>query len=108
MWHRKSCFGCEFAKPLPSSVISAALLQAPVDGIRNEPPEAELEEFPVAVTPTVEELAEWKAGFEATRGDDGYRLIAFRQGSDGLLIAIAAKTERSRRRKKFGSLSEVT
>jgi len=107
MWHRESCFGCEFSAPLPSSVISAALLQAPLEGIQDGLSEPALEEFPVAIAPSVDELSDWKARFEATRGRDGYRLIAFRQGSDGLLIAIAAKTARARRRRHLGQLSDV-
>ncbi len=97
-WHRESCFGCEFVEPLPSPVISAALLKAPVDGIQPRPPEPRLEEFPVGVDPSVDELADWKARFQATKGQDGYSLIAFRQGANGVLIAIAAKTGRARRR----------
>jgi len=98
-WHRESCFGCAFDTPLPSSIISAALLKAPVDGIQPRPSEPALEEFPVAVEPSVDEIADWKARFEATKGREGYSLIAFRQGTDGLLIAIAAKTGQGRRRR---------
>lgn len=92
VWKQEYSYGCEFAEPIPTAVVSAALLQAPLDE-RSDRPESRIEEIPVAVSPSVSELAEWKAAFERTRGEEGYSIIAYRQTSSGLLIAIAGKTE---------------
>ncbi len=94
LWRQDSSYGCEFMEPIPSSVISEVLLRAPLETVSSHPADSLLEEFPVAVNPTVSQIAEWKARFERNEGSKGYRLIAFRQTSDGLFIAIAAKTRK--------------
>ncbi len=94
-WHRNSAFGCEFSTPIPASVISATLLQAPLSSPDAGPKAPQLEEFPVAVGPSVNEIAEWKLNFARDKGPLGYRLVAFRQDAEGLLIALAVKSERA-------------
>lgn len=91
VWCQDYSYGCKFLTPIPSSVVSAALLQAPLDVVTRNALDPLFEEFPVAVRPSVSELADWKKDFQKTHGAKGYRLLAFRQTSDGLFIAIAAK-----------------
>ncbi|HKX77722.1 MAG TPA: PilZ domain-containing protein [Novosphingobium sp.] len=91
VWQRGASYGCEFDSPLSTAVISAVLLQVPRLTTRGRGADERLEEVPVAISPTIDELAEWKAEFIRTKGALGYRLIAFRHTSDGLLIAVTAK-----------------
>lgn len=46
----------------------------------------------VGTSPSLKELQAWKSGFERTMVRTGYRLAGFRQQSDGLLIAIIARS----------------
>ena len=91
VWQRGTSFGCEFDSPLPTAVISAVLLQVPRLTTRARNGDETLEEVPVALNPTFEELAAWKDDFVQTKGALGYKLIAFRHTSDGVLIAITGK-----------------
>lgn len=90
VWRRGKDFGCEFVTPIPTAAVSAAILQAPLDRPDEQTPGPRFEEFPVGIYPSVDELAEWKAGFDQTHGARGYRLVAYRQTRAGLMIAIAA------------------
>jgi hypothetical protein len=92
VWQQDCSFGCAFLTPLPTAVISAALLQAPLSDPFGRSQLPEYEEFPIAISPSVDELASWKSSFERTRGAEGYRIIAYRQTSGGLMIAIASRT----------------
>lgn len=91
IWRQDFSYGCEFLTPIPSAVVSAALLQAPLDELPRNSLDSLFEEFPVGVKPSVSQLADWKVDFEKVHGAKGYRLLAFRQTSDGLFIAIAAR-----------------
>lgn len=92
VWSQDASFGCEFLTPVSPSAISAAILQAPRRTARATPKDIDFKEIPVAVMPTIDDLTAWKADFEKTKEASGYKLIAFRQSSGGLLIAITAKS----------------
>lgn len=91
VWRQDSSFGCAFSTPIPSAVISAALLQAPPDNSRDVTRESQYEEFPIAISPSVDELVRWKSSFDNTMGEEGYRIVAYRQAGNGLIVAIATK-----------------
>lgn len=86
-----SVFGCEFLTPISQAALSAAILQASFPG--PAPIGPHIEEVPVAVSPSVDDITAWQAEFEETKGRLGYKLMGFRQTSDGLLLAIIAKTD---------------
>jgi hypothetical protein len=91
IWNWQNYYGCEFLTPITKAAVSAAVLQtsfAPFDPAA----QPRVEDVPVGVNPSVDELAAWKSEFERTKGASGYRLLGFRQTSDGLIIAIVAKT----------------
>jgi hypothetical protein len=90
VWRQEQSYGCQFRERLPTSAVSAAILQAPLDAPGEGAGEPRFEEFPVGLRPTMDELAAWKREFQNTRGAQGLRLVAFRQTESGLLIAIAA------------------
>ena len=50
-----------------------------------------IDELPVGMNPSSDEVALWKADFEGTRTVSGYRIVGFRRTSDGLVIAIIAR-----------------
>jgi hypothetical protein len=91
VWRQDCSYGCAFLTPIPTEAISAALLQAPLNDSFVRSQEPQYEEFPVAISPSVDELADWQASFDRTRGAEGYSIIAYRQTSGGLMIAIAAR-----------------
>lgn len=92
VWQRGLLYGCEFETPIAPAVIGRALLRAPVEARTTSGASIPLlEEFHVGVSPTIDELAIWKSDFERTKAPLGYKLIAFRQMSDGLMIATAAR-----------------
>ncbi len=93
VWRHDRSYGCAFDTPTPSAVISAALLKAPLGDSARQLRELPCEEFPVAVSPSLDELANWKANFESTWGEKGYRIIAYRQADNGLAIAIATRPD---------------
>lgn len=95
VWQQEHAFGCEFLTRISTSVISAALLQAPLETMTDRAAEPGLEEMPIGIRPTMDELTDWKAQFQETHAPAGHRLVAFRQTEDGLMIAIvtAAKAE---------------
>ena len=72
-------------------MVSAALLRAPGELPKNEI-ETTVEELPVGVKPTLEDLTNWKLEFDRTKGASGYRLVGFRQATDGMTIAMVTKT----------------
>lgn len=91
IWQKENSFGCEFLTPIPPTTITAALLQAP----RNLPEseiETTVEELPIGIKPSLEDMTKWKMEFERTKGALGYRLVGFRQASDGMTIAMVTKT----------------
>jgi len=89
VWNDGELFGCEFLEPVSQATISAAILRAvPDDSI---PAKQLVEEIPVSINPSVEEVAAWKSNFEKTKGTFGYRLAGFRQEPNGLVVAIVAK-----------------
>lgn len=92
IWSKNDQYGCLFRRPIPANVISTAILRAPV-AKSPAPADVRIEEFPIGAGLTVDQLASWKAEFERTHGSLGYRLVAFRQRSDGTTIAIAAQPE---------------
>lgn len=89
-WHRDSAYGCAFLEPVAPALISAALLKAPLSAPDADSSSPEFEEFAVGTRLSISEIADWKSNFEKTKGKQGYKLIAFRQAGDGLLIAVAA------------------
>ena len=91
IWNRETYYGCEFLAPVPKAAVSAALLQTPVESA-DSVTTPRVEEVPVGINPSLEEMEAWKSEFEKTRGATGDQLIGFRQTSDGLIIAIVAKT----------------
>ncbi|QIG53181.1 PilZ domain-containing protein [Altererythrobacter sp. BO-6] len=91
VWNDGNLYGCEFLTPVSQHTISAALLQAPGD-VRDSEIESTVEEMPIGIKPTLEELTEWKLEFEQTKGSSGYRLVGFRQAADGMTIAMVSKT----------------
>jgi hypothetical protein len=95
LWRQDCSYGCAFVTPIPTEAISAALLQAPLKDSSGRSQQPQYEEFPVAISPSVAELADWQACFERTRGAEGYSIIAYRQTSGGLMIAIAARTAKA-------------
>lgn len=90
VWRQEQGYGCQFLETIPSAVISAAILQAPVDSSDDLATEPRFEEFPIGLRPTMGELAAWKSEFERKHAPKGLRLVAFRQTEGGLLIAIAS------------------
>jgi hypothetical protein len=93
VWRKESLLGCSFANPIPTAVISAVLLQVPPQRAFDDPGQPEFEEFPIAINPSLDELAHWKESFEKAKGAVGYRIIAYRQTQRGLMIAIAARPD---------------
>lgn len=83
--------GCEFLVPVSRKTVSAALLQASRD-LRDSEIETTVEEFPVGIKPSLEDLTKWRLDFEQTKGAQGYRLVGFRQATDGMTIAMITKT----------------
>jgi len=83
--------GCEFLVPVSRKTVSAALLQASGD-LRDSEIETTVEEFPVGIKPSLEDLTKWRLDFEQTKGAQGYRLVGFRQAPDGMTIAMITKT----------------
>jgi hypothetical protein len=90
VWKELNSFGCEFLTPVSQTTISAALLRSPGDRPENEI-ESSVEELPVGIKPTLEEMTQWKIEFERTKGARGYRIIGFRQSADGVTIAMVTK-----------------
>lgn len=90
VWRQEQTYGCQFLERIPTAVVSAAILQAPLDAPGDVTLEPRFEEFPVGLRPTMDELAAWKSEFQKEHGADGLRLVAFRQTEGGLLIAIAS------------------
>ena len=84
-------FGCEFLTPISQASLSAAVLQASFPG--PAPTGPHVEEVPIAISPSVDDITAWQAEFEETKGRMGYKLMGFRQTSDGLVMAIIAKTD---------------
>lgn len=91
VWKKVDTFGGEFLAPIARSAISAALLRAPGSHPEGEMA-ATVEEITVGMKPTVEQLQDWKTEFERTGEVNGYRLVGFRQTSDGRTIAMVTKT----------------
>ncbi len=90
VWRQQQKYGCQFLEPIPTAVVSAALLQAPAELPGETHVEPRFEEFPIGLRPTIDELAAWKSEFTRTHAATGLRLVAFRQTEGGLLIAIAS------------------
>lgn len=88
VWRQEQTYGCQFRERIPTAVVSAAILQAPLGSEREAAGEPRFEEFPVGLRPTMDELAAWKSEFRKSHRD--LRLVAFRQTEGGLLIAIAS------------------
>jgi hypothetical protein len=84
-------FGCEFTTPVSRKTVSAALLQASGD-LRDSEIESTVEEMPVGIKPSLEDMTKWKLHFEKAKGAQGYRLVGFRQAPDGMTIAMITKT----------------
>lgn len=90
VWRQEQTYGCQFLTPIPTALVSAAILQAPAEVLGDGAAEPKFEEFPIGLRPTIDELAAWKSEFEKTHAEAGLRLVAFRQTEGGLLIAIAS------------------
>lgn len=91
VWKDGNSIGCEFLNPVSQNTISAALLQAPGD-VQEGEIESTVEEMPIGIKPTLEELTKWKMDFEQAKGSKGYRLVGFRQAANGMTIAMVSKT----------------
>lgn len=87
----ENSFGCEFLTPVSRKTVSAALLQASGD-LRDSEIETTVEELPVGMKPSLEDMTKWKLNFEHTKGAQGYRLVGFRQAPDGMITAMVSKT----------------
>ncbi len=90
VWRQEQSYGCQFLTPIPTALVSAAILQAPAELPAHIAAEPRFEEYPIGLRPTFDELAAWKSEFEKTHAEAGLRLVAFRQTEGGLLIAIAS------------------
>lgn len=91
VWQKENSFGCEFLTPISPTAVTAALLQAPGNLPESEI-ETTVEELPIGIKPSLEDMTRWKMEFERTKGALGYRLVGFRQASDGMTIAMVTKT----------------
>lgn len=90
VWKKLNSFGCQFLTPVSQTTISTALLRSPGKRPDNEI-ESTVEELPVGIKPTLEEMTQWKIEFELSKGANGYRIIGFRQSADGMTIAMITK-----------------
>lgn len=90
-WRRDSSFGCQFLVPLPKAVLSSAQLRSQLSS-ENPDETPDFTELPVGIAPSLEELAQWKAEFERTKGATGHQLVGFRQTSSGMIIALVSRT----------------
>jgi len=91
VWKRGSAFGCEFLSPISKAAVSAALLQGYAEA-PDADVEPRIEELPIGISPSVEEVVEWKSEFDQSKGPRGYQLLGFRQTPDGLIIALVTRT----------------
>lgn len=89
-WQKSRQFGIEFLTPVSNSDLSAALLRQS-NGAENSEPGSLVEEVAIGIKPSLDEITEWKVDFEQTRSKLGYRLMGFRQTSEGVLIAMISK-----------------
>lgn len=87
----ENSFGCEFLTPVSRKTVSAALLQASGD-FRDNEIEKTVDELPVGMRASLEDITKWKLNFELTKGAQGYRLIGFRRAPDGMITAMVSKT----------------
>ena len=91
IWKEDKLYGCEFLEPISNATLSAALLRSPAppqDAASGIP----VEEVPIGIKPSLDEITEWKVEFEQSQVPLGYRLIGFRQTPEGVLIAMLSKT----------------
>lgn len=91
VWLKGTTYGSAFMTPISRAMVSVALLQAPGELARSEV-ETIIEEMPLGIKPSLEEMTKWKIEFERTWGATGYRLVGFRQAPDGMTIAMVTKT----------------
>lgn len=90
VWKDGARHGCEFLTPIPKGAVSAALLQGAPESF-DSASASNIDELPVGLRPTIDEIAAWKTEFERTKGASGYKLVGFRQDAEGFLTAIVAK-----------------
>jgi hypothetical protein len=83
----ESKFGCDFLTPFSNQIVSASLLQSSFEG-----PDPALEELPVGTNPSTGDMGGWISEFDKTKHASGSQLIGFRRASDGLIIAMVART----------------
>lgn len=89
-WQSGTTFGCEFATPIPQAAVSAALLQAPFDH-PDWAVSTRLEEVDLGAGISLEEIARWHARFEQDSKASGDRLVGFRRGRGGHVLAMIAR-----------------
>lgn len=89
VWNKGTFFGCEFCDPLTKVEAVVTLLRAPESLLRGKT-EGEIEEVIVGAQPTADELLEWEEKYLRSKQGAGYKLLGFRQTSDGLTIAMLA------------------
>lgn len=90
VWKSDMSFGCEFDSPVSQATVSAALLQAPFD----HPDWAlstRLEEVDLGQDISAEAVARWHARFEQDSKASGDRLVGFRRGLNGRILAMIAR-----------------
>ena len=89
-WQHDTSFGCEFTTPIPQAAVSAALLQAPF-----EHPDwalaARLEEVDLGIGATTDDVARWHERFVEQSVASGDRLVGFRRGPGGRIVAMIAR-----------------
>jgi hypothetical protein len=90
VWQDDTSFGCEFLVPISRTAVNAALLRSPRK-LPHSDVETTVEELSVGIKPSLEDMTNWKAEFERTKGINGYRLIGFRQTATGVTIAMVTK-----------------
>ena len=90
IWNRNNIYGCEFLAPAGENAGGDAFQSPSVP-----PPAASgpgLEEMPVGKNASPDQLQSWISEFEKTNSISGQELAGFRQTSDGLIIALVART----------------
>ncbi|MDJ0978697.1 MAG: PilZ domain-containing protein [Erythrobacter sp.] len=92
VWSKDNSYGCEFLTPVSKAAVSAALLKSrAMPGAPTS--ETKVEEVPIGVNPSLEEIAAWGVEFERTRGAVGFRLLGFRKSPEGLISAMVVRED---------------
>ncbi|MBD2841024.1 PilZ domain-containing protein [Erythrobacter rubeus] len=91
IWRELSFLGCDFVEPISQAAVNAALLKSSKD-LGEVADNADVDEVPIGVRPTLDMITEWKIEFDREKGAKGHRVVGFRQTTDGMLIAMVSKS----------------